>query len=164
MLAYSRGTRGEQATLAHRGLDGQACSTRPGLGHGRRPAPVATASRHCHATVKRDRKEIQSLYHLCVLPANRILSTVEPRRFEPLTFVVQRRYDTLPELSGACKIPAKGQLFPSCLSCVFRLFTQVAAQTLRPTTAQEPARSLLVYLPEGHLCGRREIKTPKFSG
>jgi hypothetical protein len=32
---------------------------------------------------------------------------VEPRGFEPLTSAVQKRQDRLPEVSGACKIPAK---------------------------------------------------------
>jgi hypothetical protein len=32
---------------------------------------------------------------------------VEPRGFESLTSAVQKRQDRLPEVSGACKIPAK---------------------------------------------------------
>ncbi len=37
---------------------------------------------------------------------------VEPRGFEPLTSAVQRRQDSLPEVSGACKIPANRRILP----------------------------------------------------
>jgi hypothetical protein len=80
---------------------------------------------------------------------------VEPRGFEPLASTVQKRYDTLQELSGACKTPAKAQFssfmpFPR-FQALYSGCCTVAAQTLRPTTAQDPARSLLVYPPDGHL-------------
>jgi hypothetical protein len=48
----------------------------------------------------------QLLSDTCVLPANKRFFVVEPRGFELLTSAVQRRYDTLPEISDACKIPA----------------------------------------------------------
>jgi hypothetical protein len=67
---------------------------------------------------------------------------------------VQRRYDTLPELSGACKISAKARFSSFVpflrLQVLYSGCCTVAAQTLRPTTAQDPARSLFVYPPEGH--------------
>jgi hypothetical protein len=37
---------------------------------------------------------------------------VEPRGFEPLTSAVQRRHNTLLEVSGACKIAANGRILP----------------------------------------------------
>jgi hypothetical protein len=36
---------------------------------------------------------------------------VEPRGFEPLTSAVQRRRNTFPELSVACKIAANTRIF-----------------------------------------------------
>jgi hypothetical protein len=42
------------------------------------------------------------------LAENKQIPEVEPRGFEPLTSAVQRRQDTLPGVSGVCKIPANG--------------------------------------------------------
>jgi hypothetical protein len=36
---------------------------------------------------------------------------VEPRGFEALTSAVQRRHDTFPMISGACKIAANTRIF-----------------------------------------------------
>src|SRR5215210_3357822 len=55
-----------------------------------------------------------------VLPANPYTVRVEPRGFEPLTSAVQRRPDGLPELSGACKMPANCRVFGLTLSLAFR--------------------------------------------
>jgi hypothetical protein len=49
---------------------------------------------------------------LGVLPAKQHLLRVEPRGFEPLTSAVQRRHNTLLELSGDCKIVANRRVLP----------------------------------------------------
>ena len=62
------------------------------------------------------------------------ISIVEPRGFEPLTSAVQRRQDTLPEVSGACKMPANCRICPSARFSRFQEIYSgcctVAAQTL----------------------------------
>jgi hypothetical protein len=45
---------------------------------------------------------------------------VEPRRFEPLTSAVQRRHDTLPDLSRVCKRPANKRISTLWLFLIFQ--------------------------------------------
>ena len=68
-----------------------------------------------------------------ILPAKRWLFEVEPRGVEPLTSAVQRRHNTLLEVSRACKLAAKARisfmaLFPS-VQVVDSGCCTVAAQT-----------------------------------
>src|SRR5215204_3120812 len=62
----------------------------------------------CTTSVLEDEIEIHPLLLFEAFPANQPFFGVEPRGFEPLTSAVQRRQDTLPEVSGVCKIPANG--------------------------------------------------------
>jgi hypothetical protein len=45
---------------------------------------------------------------------------VEPRGFEPLTSAVQRRHDTLLDLSAVCKIAANKRIFAPPIFLVFQ--------------------------------------------
>ena len=60
---------------------------------------------------------------------NRV-SRLEPREVEPLPSAVQRRHDTFPEVSGACKMPAIAVSARRSISQEFRKYTQVAARLL----------------------------------
>ncbi len=74
---------------------------------------------------------VEETFHiLYALPANPHILGVEPRGVEPLTSAVQRRHDSLPEVSRACRIPANSRIPSKHLSRRFKRFTQVAARLL----------------------------------
>jgi transcriptional regulator with XRE-family HTH domain len=68
---------------------------------------------------------------------------VEPREFEPLTSAVQWRQDSLPEISGACKILQIAVFLERSSSRDFSRFTRVAARLLHnSSTLSRPAAAV----------------------
>ena len=71
---------------------------------------------------------------------------VEPRGFEPLTSAVQRRHDSFPEVSRACKIPANKHIISEAVFPIFQDIHSgcctVAAHRVR-STGLESQHSLI---------------------
>jgi hypothetical protein len=69
---------------------------------------------------------------LCyVIPAKAPFFGVDPTRLELVTSAMRGRSEGLLRFSGACKTPANSSILMIILSQYFRIFTRVAAQTLR---------------------------------
>ena len=70
-----------------------------------------------------------------ISPAKSYIKRVEPRGVEPLTSAVHRRQDTLQELSGHCKMPAKARVYALTVFLSFQESDSgcctVAAQALK---------------------------------
>ena len=76
----------------------------------------------CTTSVLEDKIEIHPLLLFEAFPADQPFFGVEPRGFEPLTSAVQRRPDSLPELSRVCKTPANSCI---CSSALFSRFQTI---------------------------------------
>ncbi len=72
---------------------------------------------------------------------------VEPRGLEPLASAVQRRLDSLPEVSSACKIPANQLISALVLFSAFQEIYSgcctVAAHAVLSTSATQMATRVL---------------------
>ena len=78
---------------------------------------------------------------------------MEPRGFEPLTSAVQRRHDTLPDVSAVCKIPAKAvypalALFPTFQE-IYSGCCTVAAHKIRAAEPESAPVTFVGLKPKG---------------